>query len=335
LQDRINRLGPLEVDEIVRGGLQTARGLAAAHRQGVIHRDVKPGNLMLSSTSDPPIVKITDFGLARAIDDSNLTHHGTVIGTPEYMSPEQARGETVDPRSDLFSLGSVLYAMATGSSPFRADSAMAVLRRVCDETPTPVRAINPRIPEWLATLIGRLLAKNRDDRIATAAEVADLLQGYLAHLQNAAPAPALGPAPVQSEAAVRVKRIRARGVVLLSASILLAAIFAVLLLRNSPALHANDWRVVAVGLGGLFCLLALGMIVFLLRWKPADPLQSVRPAGRAFTESAKVFMDLQCPGCQKAFKVQAAYRGNSVKCPSCGAPTSLKNESQTDTDRHR
>ena len=112
LQDRLDRTGPLEVAEIVRIGLQTAAGLAAAHAQGLIHRDIKPANLLLENGLAR--VKITDFGLARMADDVGLTQNGVVAGTPEYMAPEQARGEPVDHRADLFSLGSVLYAMCTG-----------------------------------------------------------------------------------------------------------------------------------------------------------------------------------------------------------------------------
>ena len=111
--------------------MQTADGLAAAHAQGLVHRDIKPANILLENGVER--VKITDFGLARAVDDASLTHTGFVAGTPQYMSPEQARGETVDHRADLFSLGSVLYAMCTGQPPFRAGhdpgGAAARLRR--------------------------------------------------------------------------------------------------------------------------------------------------------------------------------------------------------------
>ncbi|HKI36395.1 MAG TPA: serine/threonine-protein kinase [Gemmataceae bacterium] len=137
LQARIDRTGPLDVMEVVRIGMQTAAGLAAAHAQGLIHRDIKPANLLLENGLAR--VKITDFGLARMVDDVGLTQAGVLAGTPEYMAPEQARGEAIDHRADLFSLGSVLYAMCTGRPPFRGSSAVAVLRRVSDEEPQPVR----------------------------------------------------------------------------------------------------------------------------------------------------------------------------------------------------
>jgi serine/threonine protein kinase len=131
-------------------------------------------------------VKITDFGLARMVDDVGLTQNGVVAGTPEYMAPEQARGETVDHRADLFSLGSVLYACCTGAPPFRGPSAVAVLRQVSDQEPTPLRALNPDVPAWLEALIARLLAKDPAERFQSAAEVASLLEGYLAHLRQPA-----------------------------------------------------------------------------------------------------------------------------------------------------
>src|SRR6516162_2388202 len=111
LQQRIDKEGALEVAEILRIGMQTAEGLAAAHGHGMVHRDVKPANILLEEGVSR--VKLTDFGLARAIDDASLTQSGVVAGTPLYMSPEQAAGEPIDHRSDLFSLGSVLYVLCT------------------------------------------------------------------------------------------------------------------------------------------------------------------------------------------------------------------------------
>jgi serine/threonine protein kinase len=189
LQARLDRTGPLDLMEIIRIGLQTASGLAAAHAQGLIHRDIKPANLLLENGLAR--VKITDFGLARTVDDVGLTQDGVVAGTPEFMAPEQARGETVDHRADLFSLGSVLYAMCTGVPPFRGASAVAVLRQVSDQEPTPIRALNPDVPAWLETLVERLMAKAPGDRFQSAAEVAELLEGYLAHLRQ----PMTFPAP--------------------------------------------------------------------------------------------------------------------------------------------
>ena len=162
--------------------MQIASGLAAAHAQGLVHRDIKPANILLENGIER--VKITDFGLARSVDDVRITQAGAVSGTPQYMSPEQAQGERVDRRSDLFSLGSVLYAMCTGRPPFRGDTGLAVLKRVCDDTPRPIREVNPDIPAALVEIVNKLLAKNPDDRFQTAGEVAELLSRYLAHLQH-------------------------------------------------------------------------------------------------------------------------------------------------------
>jgi serine/threonine protein kinase len=199
LQDRIDRSGPLEVVEAVRIALQTASALAAAHAQGLIHRDIKPANLLLENGLAR--VKITDFGLARMTDDTQLTQNGVVSGTPEYMAPEQARGEPVDHRADLFSLGSVLYAACTGHPPFRGSTALAVLRHVSDEVPTPIRAVNPDIPEWLQMFVVHLMAKEPAHRFQSAAEVAGLLEGYLAHLRQpmTVPAPILPPSSADAE----------------------------------------------------------------------------------------------------------------------------------------
>jgi hypothetical protein len=180
LQEKLDCSGPLAVKEVLRIGLQMASGLAAAHAQGLVHRDIKPANILLENGVER--VKITDFGLARAVDDASVTQSGFIAGTPSYMSPEQANGEHVDFRSDLFSLGSVLYELCTGRLPFRAPSTMAVMHGVCYETPRPIREVNPDIPEALCRIIDRLHAKNPAARPASAQEVADLLAGLLANV---------------------------------------------------------------------------------------------------------------------------------------------------------
>ena len=192
LQQKIEQCGPLPLSVVLRIGLHVAEGLAAAHRQGLVHRDVKPANVLLENGVER--VKITDFGLARAGGNSVEPHAGPVTGTPAYMSPEQARGEPVDARSDLFSLGSLLYAMCTGRPPFAAASALASLERVCEASPRPVRETNAELPEWLDQLLARLHAKAPADRPASAREVADLLAGRLAELQDRG-APARAPRP--------------------------------------------------------------------------------------------------------------------------------------------
>lgn len=182
LQKRIDDQGPFQLREILRIGMQTAAGLAAAHAQGLVHRDIKPANIMLASGVER--VALTDFGLARAVDDATLTRTGTLAGTPQYMSPEQARGQAVDFRSDLFSLGSVLYTLCTGRPPFRAETSYGILRLITDDEPRPIQQLNPDIPVWLCTLVGRLMAKNPADRFASADDVSKLLEKCLAHIEQ-------------------------------------------------------------------------------------------------------------------------------------------------------
>jgi hypothetical protein len=182
LQERIACDGPLPIAEVLRIGAQAAAGLAAAHARGLVHRDVKPANILLEKETGR--VLLTDFGLARAVDDASLTQSGVIPGTPQYMAPEQARGETVDHRADLFSLGSTIYAMYTGRPPFGADSPLAVVRRVCEARPVPLHMLRPDAPPWLETLVERLLARDPGARFSGAAEVAEILNGCLAHLQQ-------------------------------------------------------------------------------------------------------------------------------------------------------
>jgi serine/threonine-protein kinase len=225
LQQRLDEAGPLAPVEVLRISSQIAAGLAAAHAQGLVHRDIKPANILLEQGIER--VTITDFGLARAIDDASLTRTGVLAGTPAYMSPEQARGEVVDNRADLFSLGSVMYAMCAGRPPFRAESTVAVLKRICEETPTLLPQLNADVPAWLARIIERLHAKVPTDRFATAAEVADLLQRCLAHVQNPATAPL--PSELAEPQSGRRKRLATNqiwigGGVLLSALLLAATL---------------------------------------------------------------------------------------------------------------
>lgn len=185
LQARVDADGPLAVEEILRIGMQAASGLAAAHAQGLVHRDVKPANILLEESVERAV--LTDFGLARTIDDASLTHTGLLAGTPHYMSPEQASGAAIDHRSDLFSLGAVLYFMATGHPPFRADGALAVLHRICREEPRPVWQTNKDVPDDLSNLIDSLLEKKPGRRPASAADVSTRLSALLSRFQQYGP----------------------------------------------------------------------------------------------------------------------------------------------------
>ncbi len=204
LQQRIDRSGPLGLCEILRIAMQTAAGLAAAHAQGLVHRDIKPANILLEQGVERAL--LTDFGLARTSDDASLTHTGYHLGTPQYMSPEQASGETIDARSDLFSLGSVIYAMSTGRPPFRAESTLGVLRRISDHEPRPMREVNAEVPEWLERLVSRLHAKSPEQRFASADEVSGLLEQCLAHVQQ--PTASRLPVELLTTSADQVRRQR-------------------------------------------------------------------------------------------------------------------------------
>jgi serine/threonine protein kinase len=182
LQARVDEDGPLGVEEILRIGMQAAAGLAAAHRQGLVHRDVKPSNILLENQVDRAV--LTDFGLARAIDDASLTQTGILAGTPHYMSPEQATGGPIDHRSDLFSLGAVLYFMATGHAPFRATGTLAVLNRICRERHRSVWQLNKDMPDELCDIIDELLAKKPGRRPASAEEVQNRLSQLLSLVQQ-------------------------------------------------------------------------------------------------------------------------------------------------------
>jgi hypothetical protein len=185
LEQRLKRSGKLSAVEVARMGMQAAAGLAAAHAGGLIHRDIKPANILLESPVDR--VKLTDFGLARAAEDVKLTRTGFVAGSPLYMAPEQARGDEVDHRADLFSLGSVLYEAATGTPAFDGKTPLAVLRRVADETPEPLHRVDEDVPEWLSEIVNRLLAKNPADRYQSASEVAEVFAAELARWHALSP----------------------------------------------------------------------------------------------------------------------------------------------------
>ncbi len=182
LQDKIDRDGPLSLLESLRIATQVAEGLSAAHQQSLVHRDIKPANILLESSFQRAF--ITDFGLARALDDVSLTASGMLAGTPQYMSPEQSRGDAIDHRSDLFSLGSVLYTMLTGRAPFRGVNAVSVLRSVCEAAPQPITQVDERLPMWVQLLLERFLTRQAQDRIPTAQEAAKLLQDCLHHVQS-------------------------------------------------------------------------------------------------------------------------------------------------------
>lgn len=177
LQQRIDHQAPLQLEDMLRIALQTARGLAAAHEQGLVHRDIKPANILMPAGVSR--IMITDFGLARTADDIGLTCSGMLAGTPPYMSPEQVRGEALDGRSDLFSLGCVLYAMSVGQSPFASKSPYGALRKVTDQPHQPLQKHRHELPDWFCATVDRLLEKQPTDRYETAQHLATHLEECL------------------------------------------------------------------------------------------------------------------------------------------------------------
>lgn len=187
LKELVDDKGPLPEREIVQIVMQVASGLAAAHSQGLVHRDIKPENILIDNQINRVI--ITDFGLARRQSEEPMTQTGIVAGTINYMSPEQASGQPIDGRSDLFSLGSLLFYLAAGVLPFQSDAPMGVLNKISNEPHTDVRTFNPDVSATLVGLIDRLLAKKPEHRFQTASELEMILTQYVTHLNQPATFP--------------------------------------------------------------------------------------------------------------------------------------------------
>ena len=177
------RLLPERALEITDGVL---RALDYSHRHGIVHRDIKPGNVMLTRSGE---VKVMDFGIARAVSDAQatMTQTAQVIGTAQYLSPEQARGERVDARSDLYSTGCLLYELLTGRPPFLGDSPVAIAYQHVRENPVPPSRLDPEIPAWADAIVLRAMAKDPADRYQSAAEMRTDIQRALSGVPVAAP----------------------------------------------------------------------------------------------------------------------------------------------------
>src|SRR5215213_1075637 len=170
LKERISTEGPLEAADAAALGAQVAEALGAAHDRGMVHRDIKPQNVLLTANGR---AKVADFGIARAGSSVTISKTGSVMGTAGYMSPEQALGKSATPKSDLYSLGVVLYEALTCELPYTADNPIAVSMKHVNEPLRPPREINPRIPEGMNALVTKLLTKDPEDRYADAEELAD------------------------------------------------------------------------------------------------------------------------------------------------------------------
>lgn len=177
LRDKLRKVRAFGPVETVRIMMQTCAAIDEAHRKGIVHRDLKPDNIWLLKNESSPdeTVKVLDFGIAKlktaGPGAANLTQAGMIVGTPHYMSPEQCRGEELDARSDIYSLGIILYEMLTGNVPFRAPTPVGVVLKHANELPVPLREVNPQIPEPIERVVMRTLSKNREDRPHSAAEL--------------------------------------------------------------------------------------------------------------------------------------------------------------------
>ena len=252
LSQRLAR-GPLAIEEAVRLGREIADGLAAAHARGIIHRDLKPDNVMITPEGR---AKILDFGLAKTLaGDASLTADQRVVGTFRSMSPEQAKGLPLDTRSDLFSLGILLYEMLSGRSPFDGGTALETLTRICTCRQTPLRELSPAIPESLSDLVDQLLAKEPERRPRSARETAQRLARLSApggvsslsgwseeetwsELAPPGASPARHerpfPSPERASQAQRAPWAKGRWLALSAALLLLTTSLGLLLLRRAP-----------------------------------------------------------------------------------------------------
>ena len=182
--DKKIEAGPLKLKDALDIAIQTAQGLQAAHERGIVHRDIKPANLMVAGSGSKQLVTIMDFGLAQLADRSKLTKSGTTLGTPIYMSPEQAQGEESDQRTDIWSLGVVLYEMVVGRAAFRGDYEQAIVYSILNEQPDPMTALRTGVPMELELLVNKCLAKEADERYQHTDELLLDLQGLKKKLES-------------------------------------------------------------------------------------------------------------------------------------------------------
>ncbi len=192
--DELMAARKFSVEEIVDIGIQTARALHYAHQHGIVHRDIKPPNIIYSPEGS---IRVTDFGIARIEDPGGhqMTQVGEILGTPMYMSPEQVMGQTLDGRSDLYSLGVILYQMTTGKRPFQGTTLASIFRAITQDTPETPHVLDPAIPEALSDLIMKLLDKEPVRRFASGE---DLIEAFRGCLPAKVPSPPMSPPPLTS-----------------------------------------------------------------------------------------------------------------------------------------
>ncbi len=250
LKDVIGQ-GPMDIDMSVSIAAQMADALEHAHKRGLVHRDVKPNNILMTRDGRP---LLTDFGIAKALHESQgLTRTGTSIGTPEYMAPEQIQGQKVDGRTDLYALGIVLYEMLVGWAPFSSTTPVAALYKQVNEPPPPLRQANINVPDWLEAVTNKALAKRPQDRYQSGSELASALRQRRVPAQaSTAPMPSSQPVPSPRPMKQPTEKKRRGGAapILIAAIVLvvvaLAAIAIILLLGGGGTTAQATPRVVQV-----------------------------------------------------------------------------------------
>jgi eukaryotic-like serine/threonine-protein kinase len=269
LRDRLDREGILELDEILRLGKELASGLAFIHQQDLIHRDIKPANIWLEAPNDR--VKILDLGLVRNVNEEvGLTRSGIVVGSLGFMSPEQARGTAMDARTDLFSLGCVLYRLCTGVQAFDGTSTMAVLTALATETPQPAGELNPDLPPALSKLVMKLLAKDPKDRPESADEVRERLERIGARGKTS-----VGPRITEGIQATPPTRYKKKS-------------------KNTKRMEKRRTKIV-LGVAGGVIAICFGIVVAiaLSRQRPqviVQPKDGIPPAGAKFIDDFRPFV---------------------------------------------
>ena len=236
LKQLLERTGPMPVRDALLLGLQMARALSFAHGRGLIHRDVKPQNVLLNADGQ---AKMTDFGIARSVDVQGVTITGTVLGTSEYIAPEQARGERVDAQTDVYSLGVVLYELLVGGVPYEGETFVTVALKHVNEPVPPVLERRPDVPTRVALAVERAMAKSPDERFSSMQELVDELEACLAELDPGdEQATMISRKPVAPRRARRTPRRKRRLGVLWP----IAAVLAVLAVAGLAALGALALR---------------------------------------------------------------------------------------------